>query len=94
MIATPLHSQNFIAEKDGVLTNNRRVVTRNMWFNGTELSAKARRALENEQVTIVSHISGHIHVLYPQATIDPAAYKAFSGHLLRFLKQDSRSRFF
>ncbi len=86
MIATPLHSQNFIAEKDGVLTNNRRVVTRNMWFNGTELSAKARRALENEQVTIVSHISGHIHVLYPQATIDPAAYKAFSGHLLRFLE--------
>ncbi|MRS04467.1 hypothetical protein EG832_14805, partial [bacterium] len=27
MMATPLHSQNFIDEKDGLLTNNRRIMT-------------------------------------------------------------------
>ena len=63
LIATPLHSQNFITEKEGLITNNRRIVTKNMWFNGTSLSEKARRALENEKVTIVSHISGYIHTL-------------------------------
>ena len=41
-----------------------------MWFNGTSLSEKARRAMENEKVTIVSHISGYIHTLYNDATID------------------------
>lgn len=86
MIATPLHSQNYIAEKEGVLTNNRRLVTKNMWFNGTELSAKARRALENEQVTIVSHISGHIHSMFSDATINPGAYYYFSNHLHQFLQ--------
>ena len=45
LLATPLHSQNFIDTADGVLTNNRRVVTKNMWFNGTELTEKAQRAL-------------------------------------------------
>ncbi|NLA48270.1 MAG: hypothetical protein GX876_02275, partial [Bacteroidales bacterium] len=48
LVATPLHSQNFITEKEGIITNNRRIVTKNMWFNGTSLSEKARRALENE----------------------------------------------
>ena len=38
LIATPLHSQNFIIEKEGLITNNRRIVTRNMWYNGTSLS--------------------------------------------------------
>ncbi|MBP5474194.1 MAG: hypothetical protein J6X92_05505, partial [Bacteroidales bacterium] len=73
LVATPLHSQNFITENDGVITNNRRIVTKNMWFNGTSLSAKARRALENEKVTIVSHISGYIHTLLSNATIDKKA---------------------
>ena len=57
LVATPLHSQNFVIEKEGLITNNRRIVTKNMWYNGTSLSTKARRALENERVTIVSHIS-------------------------------------
>ena len=70
LIATPLHSQNFIIEKDGLITNNRRIVTKNMWYNGTSLSEKARRAMENEKVTIVSHLSGYIHTLYKDATID------------------------
>jgi hypothetical protein len=26
-----------------------------MWFNGTEISNKAQRAIRNEQVTIVAH---------------------------------------
>jgi len=86
LMATPLHSQNFVDVSDGILTNNRRLVTKNMWFNGTELSAQARRALENEQVTIVTHETGHIHTVYPQATISPAVYAAFSGKLSRFLK--------
>jgi hypothetical protein len=88
LIATPLHSQNFITEKEGLITNNRRIVTRNMWFNGTSLSEKARRALENEKVTIVSHISGYIHMLYGQATIDPSAYSYFSTRLREFLVTD------
>lgn len=85
LIATPLHSQNFITEKEGLLTNNRRIVTKNMWFNGTSLSVKARRALENERVTIVSHISGYIHTLYNEATINKESYKYFSRKLREFL---------
>ncbi|MBI5541495.1 MAG: hypothetical protein HY951_15635 [Bacteroidia bacterium] len=86
LMSTPLHSQNFINSKEGVLTNNRRIVTKNMWFNGTVLSARARRALENEKVTIVSHISGYIHTVFPKATIDAEKYKEFSGKLKAFLK--------
>ncbi|MBK7710314.1 MAG: hypothetical protein IPJ37_04720 [Bacteroidales bacterium] len=88
LIATPLHSQNFITEKEGLITNNRRIVTKNMWFNGTSLSERARRALENEKVTIVSHISGYIHTLYNEATINIDAYKQFSGKLREFLSTE------
>jgi hypothetical protein len=88
LIATPLHSQNFIIEKEGLITNNRRIVTKNMWFNGTSLSEKARRALENERVTIVSHISGYIHTLYEDATIDKDSYNHFSEKLREFLTTD------
>ncbi|MCJ7448355.1 MAG: hypothetical protein MUO72_11755 [Bacteroidales bacterium] len=88
LIATPLHSQNFIIEKEGLITNNRRIVTKNMWYNGTSLSEKARRALENEKVTIVSHISGYIHTLYKEATIDRNAYEFFSLKLREFLTVD------
>jgi hypothetical protein len=91
MIATPLHSQNFVIEKEGLITNNRRIVTKNMWFNGTSLSAKARRALENERVTIVSHISGHIHFLYEEASIDKNAYINFTHKLKEFLTTDLTS---
>ena len=42
LMATPLHSQNFIDEKDGLITNNRRIMTKNMWFNGTSLSEKSQ----------------------------------------------------
>jgi hypothetical protein len=88
LIATPLHSQNFITEKEGLITNNRRIVTKNMWYNGTSLSEKARRAMENEKITIVSHISGYIHTLYNEATIDREAYKHFSEKLRAFLVSD------
>ena len=85
LIATPLHSQNFINEKEGLITNNRRIVTKNMWYNGTSLSEKARRALENEKVTIVSHVSGYIHTIYPVATIDKEKYSEFTAKLKDFL---------
>jgi hypothetical protein len=88
LIATPLHSQNFIIEKDGLITNNRRIVTKNMWFNGTSLTDKARRAMENEKVTIVSSISGYIHTLYNEATINEESYRIFSEKLREFLKSD------
>ncbi|MFA6481809.1 MAG: hypothetical protein WCW62_04455, partial [Bacteroidales bacterium] len=88
MMGTPLHSQNFIDIHEGMLTNNRRIVTKKMWFNGTSLSTRARRALENEKVTIVSHLSGHIHYMYETATIDPAAYRNFSDKLTKFLTTD------
>ena len=94
LIATPLHSQNFIIEKDGLITNNRRIVTKNMWYNGTSLSEKARRAMENEKVTIVSHISGYIHTLYKEATIDPYAYDLFSERLKEFLVTELTSLIF
>ena len=86
LLATPLHSQNFVLVNDGILTNNRRLVTKNMWFNGTALSAQARRALENERVTIVSHVSGTIHTIYPEASIDRDAYNHFSTALHAFLQ--------
>jgi hypothetical protein len=88
LIATPLHSQNFIIERDGLITNNRRIVTKNMWYNGTSLSEKARRAMENEKVTIVSHITGYIHTLYNEATIDREAYEHFAVKLKEFLITD------
>ena len=85
LMATPLHSQNFIDVDIGVLSNNRRIVTQRMWFNGTELTAKAQRALRNEQVTIVTHNTGYIHVLYPDATIDQDDYTQFKQKLQDYL---------
>jgi hypothetical protein len=86
LMATPLHSQNFVDTEEGLLINNRRLVTKNMWFNGSALSGQARRALENERVTIVSHVSGHIHTIFEEATIDAAAYERFGRKLRGFLK--------
>jgi hypothetical protein len=86
LLATPLHSQNFVDLDDGVLINNRRLLTKNMWFNGSALSGQARRALENERVTIVSHLSGHIHTVYDRATIAPDVYAQFSDKLRAFLQ--------
>lgn len=40
MVLTPLHSQNFIDIREGVITNNRRIITKPMWFNGTAISMK------------------------------------------------------
>ena len=85
MILTPLHSQNFIDIQDGVLTNNRRLVTKTMWFNGTEISNKAQRALRNENVTIVSHPTGYTHCLYSQATIDKSVYEHLQKQLAAYL---------
>lgn len=86
LIGTPLHSQNFVNIKEGVLTNNRRIVTKNMWFNGTAMSAKARRAMENEKVTIVSHVTGYIHYVYPRATINKESFITFHDKLRDFLR--------
>jgi hypothetical protein len=94
MILTPLHSQNFIDMQEGILTNNRRLVTKTMWFNGTEISNKAQRALKNERVTAVSHISGHIHCVHEDATIDPQAYQRFSKQLDKYLCADTSLQLF
>jgi len=88
MILTPLHSQNFIDIQDGILTNNRRLVTKTMWFNGTAISNKARRALRNENVTIVAHSSGYVHCLYKDATIDKKLYQDFSRKLDSYLSAE------
>jgi len=88
LLATPLHSQNYLDIGDGIITNNRRIVTKNMWYNGTELSAKARRAMENEVVTIVAHNSGYIHTMYDGATIDPDFYKRLKYGLTNFLSTE------
>jgi hypothetical protein len=94
VIGTPLHSQNFIDVDGGLLTNNRRLVTKAMWFNGTALSTRARRALENEKVTIVSHITGYNHYMYDKATISTAAYQKFSAKLSAFLTTELSSEVF
>jgi hypothetical protein len=88
MVLTPLHSQNFIDIQDGILTNNRRLVTKTMWFNGTAISNKAQRALRNENITIVAHSSGYIHCLYKNATIDKKRYQEFCGKLDAYLSAD------
>jgi hypothetical protein len=88
-MATPLHSQNYFDIGSGILSNNRRIITKTMWYNGTEVSGKARRALENEQVTIVSHCTGHVHSLFPEATIDPESFQRFSAKLRSFLANDA-----
>ncbi|HOT72254.1 MAG TPA: hypothetical protein PLX18_00520 [Anaerohalosphaeraceae bacterium] len=85
LILTPLHSQNFIDIQDGVITNNRRLLTKSMWFNGTEISKKAQRALRNEQVTVVTHATGSIHCFYERATIDPAQYQRLDRLLRQYL---------
>lgn len=94
LMGTPLHSQNFIDINEGVLTNNRRIVTKRMWFNGTSISTRARRALEHEKVTIVSHISGYIHQLYETATINKHSYKRFSEKLNQFLTTNLSAELF
>jgi hypothetical protein len=88
MILTPLHSQNFIYLQDGVLTNNRRLITKTMWFNGTAISNKAQRALRNENVTIVAHPSGYVHCLYEQASIDKQLYQDFTQKLSSYLSAE------
>ncbi|OQW97975.1 MAG: hypothetical protein BWK77_00375 [Verrucomicrobia bacterium A1] len=88
LMGTPLHSQNFVFAGDGVLTNNRRLVTKSMWFNGTELTRKAQRALRHEQVTVIAHRTGWIHCVYPGATIAPQAYARLSEGLHAFLRTD------
>ncbi len=88
MILTPLHSQNFIDLQDGILTNNRRLVTKTMWFNGTAISNKAQRALRNENITIVAHSSGYVHCLYKDATIDKKIYQDFSRKLDSYLSAE------
>lgn len=85
LIATPLHSQNFIDIGEGYITNNRRVMTKTMWFNGTSISAKARRALENEKISVISHLTGHIHALYDESSISPTHFKKFSENLTKYL---------
>jgi hypothetical protein len=65
-----------------------------MWYNGTSLSEKARRAMENEKVTIVSHISGYIHTIYKDATIDNDCYGFFSAKLKEFLTTNLTSLIF
>ncbi len=88
MILTPLHSQNFIDIHDGVLTNNRRLVTKTMWFNGTAISNKAQRALRNENVIIVAHSSGYVHCIYDDATIDRKAYEHLARQLSCYLSTE------
>ncbi len=87
MLLTPLHSQNYIDIQDGILTNNRRLVTKAMWFNGTEISNKAQRALRNENITIVAHSSGYVHCLYDDATIDKNAYDYLIKKLSSYLSE-------
>jgi len=92
LMATPLHSQNFVLVREGILTNNRRIVTKNMWFNGTELTDKAQRALRNEQVTLVANNLGWLHTVYPEHTLPPESFRTFENHLKTFLTAEKLDR--
>lgn len=86
MIATPLHSQNFVDVGTGQITNNRRLVTKNMWFNGTEISMKSRRAIENEQITFVANNLGYVHRIYKEATMPKETYLSFKEKITDYLE--------
>jgi hypothetical protein len=88
LLATPLHSQNFVTVGDGVLTNNRRIVTKTMWFNGTELTDKAQRALRHERITMVCNNTGYVHCVDPEYTMDSADYARFRQKLGAFLSTE------
>ncbi len=88
LMATPLHSQNFVDVNEGIITNNRRIVTKNMWFNGTELSEKARRALRHERITVVANHTGYVHTLYDTATMSKGAFRHFEEKLSHYLTTD------
>lgn len=88
LLLTPLHSQNFIDVGTGLITNNRRIVTKAMWFNGTAISMKAQRALKNEQVTIAANNTGYIHCFYDDATIDAGSYNKMRQKLSEYLSAD------
>jgi len=88
LIVTPLHSQSYIKLDSGYVTNNRRIVTKSMWFNGTDRSFKAQRAIRHEQISIVSHHTGYIHCEYPISTIHPDRYSEFQSHFINYLKKD------
>ena len=48
--------------------------------------AQARRALENETITIVAHQSGYVHTIYDMATMDEKYYAHFTKRLRDYLK--------
>lgn len=85
LLATPLHSQNFVDMRDGIITNNRRIITKTMWFNGTEQSIKARRAIENEKITMLVNNFGFVHTMYENATMPKAKYIEASEKLKKYL---------
>ena len=85
LLATPLHSQNFVDLRDGIITNNRRVITKTMWFNGTEQSIKARRAIENEKITMLVNNFGFVHTMYNEATMPKTVFDEVSEKLKKYL---------
>lgn len=85
LMITPLHCQGFIDLGDGILTNNRRIITKRMWFNGSPLSSRARRALENERLTFIAHESGWVHTAHDHSTMDEAAFLRISDRLESYL---------
>jgi len=85
LLATPLHSQNFIDSRDGLITNNRRVITKTMWFNGTQQSIKARRAIENEKITMFVNNFGYVHTMYEKATMPKEKFEEAAAALKKFL---------
>jgi len=85
LLATPLHSQNFIDLHGGIITNNRRVITKTMWFNGTEQSIKARRAIENEKITVIVNNYGYVHTMYETATMPKEKFEEAASALKKYL---------
>jgi hypothetical protein len=56
-----------------------------MWFNGTPQSIKARRAIENEKITMLVNNFGYVHTMYQSATMPKEKYEEATLSLKNFL---------
>jgi hypothetical protein len=56
-----------------------------MWFNGTPQSIKARRAIENEKITMLVNNSGYVHTMYETVTMPKEKYEEAILSLKKFL---------
>ena len=83
LMATPLHSQNFLDVDTGILTNNRRLVTKAMWANGTVIDRLARNRLHPPALPHGHDRSRRLRGFLAQAHVVPRATRGRGRHAPR-----------